>query len=217
MPHAYCTVEDLRAEGVTEAQASDAKLLSLVDEVSREIDSYTGWWFVLLTKTLTLSGRGERSLDLPAPLASLTSVSIDGIAQDESDFFAVGPAPVERGFYSAGPAIERIDGTRWPKGRRNIVIEGVFGYTEDDPEDEEGLGITPPAIRRACLMMVIGRLTPLAEDDPGRDAKRVTAMRTRTQSVDLREIRQDEAPLTGDPDVDQILVRYCRPIGLGAA
>ena len=67
----YATVADLRAEGVTVAQADDARLEALIDAATAEIDRVTGWFFEPRALTLTLDGRGAPSLELPAPPRSM--------------------------------------------------------------------------------------------------------------------------------------------------
>ena len=57
----YASVADLRAEGVTAAEASDARLELLLDEASRLIDRVTGWFFEPRSLMLHLSGRGAPS------------------------------------------------------------------------------------------------------------------------------------------------------------
>jgi len=54
----YASVADLRAEGVTAAEASDARLELLLEEASRLNDRVTGWFFEPRLLTLRLSGRG---------------------------------------------------------------------------------------------------------------------------------------------------------------
>ncbi len=41
----YAEVSDLRNEGITDVQATDDRLVSLVQEASRAIDKATGWFF----------------------------------------------------------------------------------------------------------------------------------------------------------------------------
>ena len=63
----YASVADLRAEGVTAAEASDARLELLLAEASSLIDRVTGWFFEPRQLTQHLSGRGAPSIDLPVP------------------------------------------------------------------------------------------------------------------------------------------------------
>ena len=98
----------------------------------------------------------------------------------------------------------------------SVELEGVFGYTEEDGTD---LGRTPLEIRRACILLVIRLLPRLGDIDAVDDARnrwRLLSERTRDQSYTLAPLRR-EGELTGDIAIDDILARYMRPAGLGAA
>lgn len=209
----YATVADLRAEGVTVAQADDARLEALIDDATAEIDRVTGWFFEPRALTLTLDGRGAPTLELPAPPIRLDRVAIDGadISLSADELIVVG-APVDPGFDA--PRLTRRFG-RFPRGYGNVVIEGLFGYTEPDGTAE---GRTPPAITRACILLVLRWLHPLA-DDGGFDARnrwRIIEERTRDQSYKLDRPGSGGGP-TGDPELDAILLSYRRPAPMGAA
>ena len=213
--HGYCEVADLRAEGVTEAQATDDRLAFLIDEASRTIDRLTGWFFTPRLRTFRLDGRGAPSLEPPAPPIRIDGLSLggSGVSTDPDDLVVVG-APVQPGF--DGPRLTLRHGRRFPKGRGNVEADGLWGYTEDDGSPH---GRTPLEIRRACMMLVLRGLPPLSDADAAGEARsrwRVIEERTRDQSYRLdRETRP--APLSGDPDVDAILGRYRRPPAMGAA
>ena len=96
-----------------------------------------------------------------------------------------------------------------------VELDGLFGYTEPDGTAE---GRTPPPIRRACILLVLRGLHPLA-DDGGFDARnrwRIIEERTRDQSYKLDRPSRSGGP-TGDPELDAILLRYRRAAPLGAA
>ena len=64
--------------------------------------------------------------------------------------------------------------------------------------------------------MVMRLLPPLADTDVTEDARnrwRIIEERTRDQSYKLD--RAAPGPLTGDPDIDRILLRYRRPMAMG--
>ena len=206
----YLTVAELRAEGVTEAQADDERAEALIEAASAELDQLTGWFFEPRALTLTLSGRGTRSLELPAPPIQLERVVVDGAELHHTDLFIVG-APVLPGF--DGARLSRRSG-RFTRGIGNVVVEGRFGYTEPDGSAE---GQTPLMIRRACALLVLRYLYPLA-DDRGFDVRnrwRVLEERTRDQSYKLDRVGESVGP-TGDPELDSIIARYRRPPPMGA-
>lgn len=210
----YCTVADLRTEGVTEPQASDARLRALIEEASQTIDRLTGWWFEPRWRRLRVDGRGTPSIEPPAPPIRLDRVLVYGyeLSLLEEGFYVRG-APVGPGFDA--PLIRRTRGL-FPREPGSVELEGVFGYTEEDGTD---FGRTPLEIRRACILLVI-RLLPRLGDinavDDARNRWRLLSERTRDQSYTLAPPRR-EGELTGDIAIDDILARYMRPAGLGAA
>lgn len=211
----YATVTDLRAEGVTEAQATDERLLALIDEASRLIDRVTGWFFEPRDVTYVLDGRGTPSVEPPAPPLRLDSLSVEGspLPIDSNNLLIVG-APIQTGFDA--PRLSLRHGRTFPKGIGNIEAEGRWGYTEDDGTLE---GRTPLEIRRACMMLVMSRLPLLGDADAMDEARnrwRIIEERTRDQSYKL-DRPGTTTTLTGDPAVDEILFRFRRPQGLGAA
>jgi hypothetical protein len=208
----YATIPDLRAEGVTESQASDARLTQLIDEASQTIDRLTGWFFEPRPMTLRLDGRGTPTIEPPAPPISLSLVTVDGDEVPSYELIVIG-APVMPGFVA--PRITIMKGHVFPKGDGNVELTGVFGYTEPNGSPE---GRTPLAIRRACMMLVMRNLPLLGDEDEGFDARnrwRIIEEKTRDQSYKLDK-PGSTSPLTGDPEIDEILLLYRRPAGLGA-
>lgn len=210
----YATVEDLRAEGVTAAQATDERLAALIDEASRTIDRITGWFFSPRLQTYRLDGRGAPSIEPPAPPIRIDRLAVGGteLSLDTSGLVILG-APCQPGF--DGPRITLRHG-RFPRGRGNVEVEGLFGYTEDDGSPH---GRTPLAIRRACMLLVLRALPPLADGDAAGDARnrwRLVEERTRDQSYRLDSDRRP-GDLTGDPEIDALLGRYRRPPAMGGA
>jgi hypothetical protein len=207
----YATVGDLRAEGVTEDEASDARLQALIDEATATIDHATGWFFEPRAVTYRLDGRRTASIEPPAPPIRVDRIAIGGseLSLTPEDLVVIG-SPVQPGFYA--PRITLCHGV-FPRGCGNVEIDGLWGYTEDDGTPE---GRIPLEIRRACMLLVLRWLSPLSDGDDARHAWRVTTMRTRDQSVSFASLGQP-GPYAGDPDIDRILLRYCRPLGLGAA
>lgn len=210
----YASVADLRDEGVSVAQASDARLVALIDEAGRAIDSFTGWFFEPRSLTLRLDGRGTPSIEPPVPPIELSQLLAGGSALSllPDDLVVVG-APVQPGFDA--PRITRTRRRVFPKGTGNVEAAGVWGYTEDDSTAQ---GRTPIEIRRACMLLVLRWLSPLGMDDSeARSRWRIIEERTRDQSYKLDRVSGAGSTFTGDPDIDGIVARYRRPPGLGAA
>jgi len=209
----YASVADLRAEGVSESQATDERLEALLQEAGDTIDHAAGWFFEPRERAYRLDGRGTASIEPPVPPIQLDLLAVGGAALslDPDDLVIVG-APVQPGF--AAPRITLRHG-RFPRGQGNVELEGLFGYSEDDGTPE---GRVPREIRRACMLMVMRWLLSLADggSDNASQFWRVVGMRTVDQSVSFAS-PGPAGPYTGDPELDRILHRYRRPMGLGAA
>jgi hypothetical protein len=210
----YASVEDLRAEGVSPSEASDARLLGLLVEASALLDQVTGWFFEPRPQTFRLDGRGTPTLELPVPPLHLAEVRVHGtpISLAPDDLVVVG-APIGSGFDA--PRMTRCWAV-FPRGAGNVEASGVWGYTEPDGTP---LGRTPRAIRRATLLLVLRQLPKLTDGDSAatRTAWRLIEERTRDQSYRLSPRKPSDVVLTGDPEVDEAVARYRRPPGLGAA
>lgn len=208
----YASLQDIRAEGVSEAQASDERLEALLAEATTFIDRATGWFFEARPATFHLDGRGTPSLEPPVPPLQLTSLRIDGeqLSLAAADLVVVG-SPVGPGFDA--PRLT-LRARRFPRGSANVEAVGTWGYLE---ADAAGQPITPPAIRRACMLIVLRHLAPLGSPDSvdARLRSRLLSEQTRDQSYTLGA--PEAAPFTGDDEIDRILLRYRRPFGLGAA
>jgi hypothetical protein len=210
----YATVADLRAEGVDQAQASDARLEVLLEEASRTIDRLTGWFFEPRAVTYRMDGRGTPSLEPPAPPIRVNRLIVVGhnLPRDPEHLVVVG-APVEPGFDAPRLTLRH---SCFPRGDANVIVRGLWGYTEPDGTPN---GRTPRAIRRACILLVLRWLPLMGNTDDAAEARdrwRIIEEKTRDQSYKLDK-PGDPGPLTGDPEVDRILVHYRRPAGLGAA
>ena len=217
----YATVADMRAEGIGEDVASDARLTMALDEASRTVNRLTGWFFEPRHQLVRLSGKNAPTIELPFPPIELTHVRVGGgfwmpaydIPLTPELVWVVG-APVREDFDA--PRITLRFGYAFPLGQGNIEVEGLFGYTE---HDGTRLGRTPLAIRRATMILALRSLPGVANVEAREDNRRrprVVEERTRDQSYRLAS-QVPVASLTGEPEVDEILARYRRPLGLGAA
>ncbi|MCP3163182.1 hypothetical protein [Myxococcus qinghaiensis] len=211
----YATVADMRAEGVTPAMAGDTRLAVLLEEATRTIDKVTGWHFELRSATLHLDGRGTPSLWLPAPPIRLYRLALHGedVSFSREHLVVVG-APVGPGF--DGPRLTFRHGRVFPRGEGNVTVGARWGYTEADETPE---GRTPLAIRRACMLLVLRSLSPLADEASleERTRWRVVEERTREQSYRLDSVRPAARLLTGEPEVDALLAPYVKSSLPGAA
>jgi hypothetical protein len=211
----YASLADARAEGITVSQASDDRLRLLIDEASRSIDRMTGWFFEPRQMDVWLDGRGTPKIELPVHPIRLDRLVVHGTewSTDPGHLVIVGspiPATVPT------PRLTLKQGASFPRGYANILASGLWGLTEDDGSPT---GRTPLDIRRACLLLVLLHLPLLADTDATADARnrwRLVEERTRDQSYKLSPA-PNRLLISGDPEVDEILARYRRPAGLGAA
>ncbi len=212
----YASVADVRAEGITIATASDARIEAALVEAMALVDAVTGWFFEPRVLTLRMDGRGTPTIEPPVPPIRLDAITVDGegalsIAPD--DLIVVG-APVTTPF--AEPRLALRHGRRFPKGVANVTASGLWGYTEPDGSPA---GRTPPAIRTVTMQLALRALPTLADQDARESARlrwRIAEERTRDQMYRLHPPALSTF-LTGEPDIDLILHRYRRPTGLGAA
>lgn len=223
----YATLADARAEGVTTPQADDTRLQRLLDDATELIDTITGWWFAARSLTLSLDGSGAPHLHLPAPIVSLTSVTLCGTAltltagTGEVIVYGALTDPMSE---RRNPKLMRRSGSdryplKWPRGSKNIVIVGSFGMTDST-------GSAPPReIREVCLRLAIRSLSLLtnAGGQALRAAGDVVKETTDGHSYELAGAVAGAAGSwrrngwTGDPDIDTVLMRWRAPISGGVA
>lgn len=250
----YCSVQDLRDEGVPETgfgAKTDVYLEKVITRVSLMIDKYTGRFFEPRILTLTLDGTGRRALLFGDPIISITSIKIgsDFTLTEAQDLDNVRiynrhlsenmTNPDDR----ENPKIEWAEfdhrdesiailgedagklftPSRWPEGTRNVQVVGVFGYTDYDVSDPEG--ITPVLIERAAVLMALRDMrtayteASLREDDLSK--WKVSKLKTRDQMIEYDKPSAlggmvGVGAFTGDPEIDRILLEYVRPPKYGA-
>lgn len=202
----YCTVEDIRAEGVTEEQASDEKLTGLIVLAGNYIDRMTNQWFEPREKTVVLDGHGGVILPLPVFLIELPeSVTIDNKEVVGYVLYNRFPPADDRGY----PKMYRMAG--WAKGFQNIAIKGLWGYVD---EDGSGGYMTPPLIRRACLKLALYNFPDLGDREAQEEKSLRGALKSERTDGHEYELSDDvlEAiasnSITGDTEIDQIIRQY---------
>lgn len=196
----YCTVDDLRAEGVSEENYTDEQLENLIADSCEFIDRVTGQWFELRTKSIRLDGRGGKILILPVFLYEVYSLKVN---HEEIDDYVLYNRMEDRAY----PKIFRCAG--WPRGRLNVEVSGQWGYVEDD-------GFTPSAIKRAAMKLALYNF-PALTDSEAQEEKSLRGLlvseTTDGHSYMLSDSAVAEAyseAITGDAEIDGILKRYMR-------
>ena len=192
----YCTVDDLRAEGVSEEDYTNEQLEKLIAASCDFIDRITCQWFDLREKVIRLDGRGGKNLVLPVFLYEAFSVRTDG---KEIDDYVLYNRMDDRAY----PKIFRCSG--WPVGRQNIEVAGQFGYVDEG-------GTTPPAIKRVAMKLALYNFPSLSDSEAQEDnAVRGLLLSETTDghSYTLSESALAES-ITGDAEIDGILKSYMR-------
>lgn len=194
----YCTVEDIRAEGVSEEDYTDEQLERLIAASCEFIDRVTGQWFELRDKTLRLDGRGGQNLILPVFLYEADCVKV---GLDYVDDFVLYNRMEDRVY----PKMFRCLG--WPKGRLNIEVSGKWGYVEED-------GTTPSAIRRAAMKLAMYHFPALSDAEAQQEKNLqglLTSETTDGHSYQLSDAAVSElasGAITGDTEIDGTLKHY---------
>lgn len=215
----YVTLQEFRDEGVTEAQASDSRLLMLIDIWEKFIEEQTGNFFTSRDLTLKLDGNDSDTLFLPFPIISVTSLKInDSTTALNSNLYVVYNNDFED---KRNPKI-RLKRARsvdifqryaygaddyFVKGYRNQEIVGSFGYLENNS--------CPPLIAHAVRKLVIQH-TALEGVNTGA-APSGGKIREKTDGHEIeysdRSDQANVAPLiSNDAEVDRIIQMYRRPL-----
>ncbi len=108
-------------------------------------------------------------------------------------------------------------GYRFPEGRQNIRIRGVFGYTEADGTPFGGI---PLLLRGAATSLAMRYLASKATSSGASYPGAIKSESTREQSVTYAVSDNNPAfvgQITGDPLVDQVLLMLRAPAAMGAA
>lgn len=227
----YCSIKDMRDEGVTASIADDSRVAYAIGLANAYIERVTGRWFSPQFRSFTLDGTRSRFLPMPMPIIGIESVTV---AYD-GNFSAVDPwdpaayrayaRHVSEGIWNGddrqSPKIEIADSTVidslgydgyvWPRGNRNIQVKGVFGYTD---YDGSFTGHTPELIRRAAILLALRWIGKAVGSGGVGGDSRGPVKREKTRDQEVEYVTAANAPsdsFTGDPEVDGILESFKRP------
>ncbi len=109
----------------------------------------------------------------------------------------------------------RLDTLVWPRGNKNAQFIGLFGYTE---WDGSFVGCTPTMLREAVKLLVFRNLVATCTDDREavKRSHRIIQENTRDQGFQYSQPWL-KGYLTGDAEIDNLLLAFMRPPGMGAA
>ena len=236
-PGNYCSLAEVRAEGVNDPPYPDARIESMIELASRYIDRYTGRFFTAVAKTVQIDGRGTPELILHEPIVEITSVtqkfhndapsviSLDDLEIYNRHLTQNLTQPDDRNNPKISYLRSTFDNIRFnPKtlvlnflrGRKNITIDGTFGYRD---YDGSAIGKVPPLIARACMLLALRNLDPAIDSVGGVGVGSIRRERTRHQEVEYGDpsLSPIRGAFTGDPEIDQLIVAYKRPPYIGSA
>lgn len=239
----YTSIARMRDEGIKPQDAKAERLHLLIELAGQYVEMFTGNVFEAVGKDMDLDGTGARAILLDEPIVAIGDVAIDTSPFAPSDLpidpslFRVYNRHIRQGLFHPDdrgnpkleffhPSRDRISGVArfsfdrlvFHRGEQNIRIEGVFGYT--DP-DGTLLGSTPVLIEQATALLVLRNQHRLTKTDEREDAQRswqVTELRTRDQQIKYGFPDRGAAMggFTGDPEIDNILARFTKPMAIAA-
>jgi len=228
----YVDIDDIRDEGFTVADASDARVTLCISLAERYVERATGRWFYRKSTALKLNGTGREILHLPhcicqgdsqitkveSGVSSLTELDLDMIIVCNTDDDRWNPKLLWNN--EPGVLIDDEVFYTWPKGRRNITVTGYFGFVDyelveaEDPEDDPTPTWTTPPEIIDVVKRIVARNLPLLSDVDGqanREAHRITSETTVGRSISLGALAATGGP-TGDPSIDMVLAAFRRPM-----
>jgi len=235
----YCLLADIRDEGITAAQFSDARVMLAIQRASQFVERVTGRFFEPRFMQVRQNGRGSSVTLFDMPIIGVqtlrfqTSPLFPSDLAVEPDFYRVYNRHLQGQIHPDDrndpkielfSASEDLAGVRpfsfsrliFPRGQQNVTVTGVWGYTEFDGSP---FGTTPGMLRRAVQLLTLRELPKFSQWDKREDATkrwRLTSERTRDQQYNLEPLKLHGA-FTGDPEIDTILESYVRPPAMGAA
>lgn len=244
----YCLLSDLRSAGVPVASVGDKEALIALSLAAKQIENFTDRQFGPIGKTLRVDGRGSPDLLIDEPICALASLEIlTNAFGSEAIVEATDLTDVEiynrhlRGLTQPDDrddpkvSFRRLhdhlgmiyEETRplfpqylFPFGQQNVILQGVFGYTEDDGSP---VGGTPLLIRRAATMLASLLSAPAAQQVGSVSASRGPIVKERTRDQEVQYAKPDSlggaqpGPFTGDAAIDNLILPFVKPVRIGAA
>lgn len=156
----YCTIQDLRDEGITPQECPDARALTVIRRASAKINIFTSQWFAPVVGEQLVDGQNSRMVWLPnyVPIQKLAAIEVLPARTAR-----VGPRflPDRRVYEISLSDVELARNNRvveligdvtantlfpgqwygnnleeawFPEGRRNVKLTGVFGWLEDEKD-----------------------------------------------------------------------------------
>ncbi len=235
-PDYWVTVQDMYDSGVPEDVYTPKQVQKAIKLAQQLIEKTTGRSFEPVYKELKVDGRGRMKLILREPIVAIDTVSadydimFDWTWEDELESVVVYNRhmrgqlkPDDRN----NPKLEFTFAMRpvgpwasFPDGSQDVRVSGVFGYTTPDGTP---FGVLPEDIAWV-LKKIAWKYTPPSNSPEAEELAqqyKIVGERTRDQTVTYANISQIKGGgsngggglgsatyITGDPEVDAILLRY---------
>lgn len=243
----YITPQDIWDEGYANPPWTAAKVWRGIDRATATIDDLCRQWFEPRYSQFAYDGVGHDQQWLDNPICALFMMIQDDTVVDLTDL-EVYNRHLTRGQISpddrANPMVtygvdfppgyrgrrQRIhaDAALFAPRRKNVIMKGIFGYTELGPgniaaETADGsqipisYGQTPAEIKRAALLLTITYIMPVEDQQNASLQGRLTGTSTRDQSITFAAPSAVDGSygLTGNIEVDNILARHTGPLRMG--
>lgn len=215
----------------------------MIQRASREVERLTGRFFFPRYMDIKHSVRPESSIVwLDEPIIGVSTVMVEslGVISSELQTTEVDLAslkiynrhiggllsPDDRdnpriSFARLGSSSPYDSPSIFPWGEQNIVVTGVFGYTDPDGSP---FGVTPASLQEVARILAYREIMdPTGTDYTLWHASSVTKARTRDQELQFGTGAgggggaASGGYLTGDPRLDDILINFMRPTHVGVA
>ena len=247
----YITPQDVWDEGYVNPPWTPSKVWRGIDRATATIDRLCGQWFEPRYTQFSFDGTDHDQLWLELPICALHELRQDDTVVDLTDLSVYNRHltrgqlnPDDRSNPKVTYALDFPPGYRGRRrriyadaalfggGRKNVILKGIFGFTElsdgdvaaetvDESQIPVSYGQTPAEIKRAALLLSLTYMLPANEQQEAAMENRITEVRTRDQYVKFADPGgsggSDAAyGLTGNLEVDNILMRYAGPLRMGA-
>jgi len=209
----YAEVIAIKIDGsvVDVSSYTEAEVDDVIDRIEDQIEYLTSDIFYSKTATYRFDGNGNYKLFFQPQLAyklltivACKELDIDGTVLDtftENTDFVKYDYYIETARSYPGDSVRRgiTRGGRWPKGQRNMEVEGTWGASS-----------VPPDIKYITIILTLERLKPGSTKMTARDVKQVvwsdfTVTFTGESGM---------ANLTGFIEVDRILEKHINTVSM---
>jgi hypothetical protein len=237
----YLSTRQALGDSFVASTVTRQALHRLISEASYSIEMWTKRWFEPRYVSLSVEGRESEILLLRSPIVAIEDIYAIWQTTDGTDSYKFDQYLYKVYNRHLNGGAQEADDRRHPKlvltyasgtlaylanfafpyGNQNLQVTGVFGYTDPDPDPNNGqvlIGHTPYDLARACGGIIARRSRDASMSSPSTTMPgAITSMRTRHQSISFGSsggssgIVGGSSDLTGDPAIDAIILRYAKP------